>query len=115
MTRIPKERRRPYDTTEPDQLGNLLSQLFSMRGYGRTQAKQQLSDIWKKVAGEEVAGQTRVSGIKNGVLQVGVANAALMSELATFTKMELIEKFQTEFAHLKVRDIKFKLRGDLSR
>lgn len=106
----PSHRRR-----EPQALGDVLSQLFALRGYGRVRGDRQLHDIWKSVAGEMIAGQTRVSGIKNGILQIGVASSALMSELASFHKFSLLERLQSDHSQLKVRDIKFKLRGDLGK
>lgn len=109
----PRERSRPYDTTEPDTLGSVISKLFAARGFGRVQADRQLHAAWKQTAGEDVARQTRVLGLKNGVLQIGVSNSALLSELASFRKQELLEQMKTDHAQLRLRDLKFKLRGDL--
>jgi len=114
MSEFPKERSRPYDTTEPDLLGAVISKLFATRGYGRMQSDRQLHTAWSEVAGEDLAGQTRVTGLKNGVLQIGVSNAAQLNELAAFRKQELLERLQAEHSHLRVRDLKFKLRGDLN-
>jgi predicted nucleic acid-binding Zn ribbon protein len=99
---------------EPAALGDVLSQLFVLRGYGRVRGDRQLREIWSEVAGEVIARQTRVAGIKNGVLQVGVGSSALLSELAAFHKPSLLERLQAEQPQLNVRDIKFKLRGDLT-
>jgi len=114
MTYGPRERSRPYDTTEPDALGAVISKLFAIRGYGRVQADRQLHLAWKQIAGEEVARQTRVLGLKNSILQIGVSNGALLNELASFQKQELLQKFKEEFPQLRIRNFKFKLRGDLS-
>jgi len=109
----PKHRSRPYDTSEPDALGAVISRLFAVRGYGRIQADRQLHSAWKTIVGEEVARQTRVLGLKNGVLQIGVSNSALLSELASFRKQELMEQLKTEQPQLRLRSLKFLLRGDL--
>ncbi len=95
-------------------LGDVLSQLFALRGYGRVRGDRQLHDVWREVAGEQIASQTRVAGIRNGVLQVGVASSALLSELAAFHKFSLLERLQAEHASLRIKDLKFKLRGDLA-
>jgi len=100
-------------TSQPQSIGDVLSQLFALRGYGRTQARRQLSDIWNEVAGETIAAKTKASVIKNGVLQVGVASSALLGELAAFHKPSLLEKLHKDHSDLNIRDIKFKLRGDL--
>ncbi len=115
MTRLPKTRNRPYDRSEPATLGDVISQLFTLRGYNRVQGNKQLDEIWVKVAGEDIAEQTKVSGLKNGILQVGVSNSALISELAAFLKVEILEQLQADHSHLKIRDIKFKLRSDLTK
>lgn len=111
----PSVRARPYDRSEPDPLGNVLSQLFALRGYGRVQGQRQLSEHWQEAVGAETAALTKVLGLKNGVLQVAVANAPLMNELASFRKGEILEAMRSQAAGLKVREIKFKLRGDLQR
>jgi predicted nucleic acid-binding Zn ribbon protein len=99
---------------EPAALGEVLSRLFALRGYGRPQAQRQLHEAWNRAAGAELAPQTRVLVLKQGVLHVGVANSALLSELTAFRKPELLEGLQAAAPQLRVRDIKFKLRGDLS-
>lgn len=99
---------------EPQALGDVLSQLFAMRGYGRVRGDRQLQEVWSEVAGEVIAKQTRVTGVKNGVLQVGVANSGLLSELASFHKYSLLERLQGDHPQLNLRDIKFRLRGGLA-
>ncbi|SFI15654.1 Protein of unknown function [Planctomicrobium piriforme] len=107
------ERARPYDTSEPDTLGSVLSKLFALRGYGRPQAGRVLQELWTSAAEPALLAQTKVLSLKNGVLQVGVSNSALLSELAAFRKMELLEILRKSPAGAKIRDLKFKLRGDL--
>jgi hypothetical protein len=92
----------------------VISKLFAARGYGRPQADRQLHDLWKRAAGEEIARSTRVLGLKNAVLQIGVANSALLSELASFRKQELLARLKEQDKQLKLRDMKFQLRGDLT-
>ncbi|MEZ6046244.1 MAG: DUF721 domain-containing protein [Planctomycetaceae bacterium] len=97
----------------PQPLSKVLSDLFALKGYARVQGNEQLHQYWKKVAGSQLAAQTRVLGIKRGVLQVGVTNAPLLSELAAFRKTQLLKQLQEEASELKVRDLKFILRGDI--
>jgi hypothetical protein len=115
VSRRPGERSRRYDKSEPAALGDVISQLFALRGYGRTQGNKQLENSWAEVVGSDISEQTKVMGLKNGVLQIGVSNSALISELSAFLKPEFLEKFQTDYSHLKIKDIKFKLRGSLSK
>lgn len=98
----------------PQSLGSALSELFALRGYARIQGNAQLLAYWKSVAGESLASQTKVMGIKRGVLQIGVASAPLLSELTAFRKPNLLKQLQEEATELKIRDIKFILRGDIA-
>lgn len=97
----------------PQPIGKVLSDLFALKGYARVQGNEQLHKHWKAVAGEALAAQTRVVGMKRGVLQVGVSNAPLLSELVAFRRPQLLKQLQEEASELKVRDLKFILRGDI--
>ncbi len=105
-------KRRPGD---PTSLGSALSQLFALKGYANEKGNAQLADCWKEVAGEKVASRTTVLGVHRGVLQVGVSSAAMMGELASFHRLRLIDELQTRYPDLKLKGIKFRLRGDLMR
>ena len=48
-----------------------------------------------------------------GVLQISVGSSAVLNELAGFHKQTLLENLQQQFSHLKIREIKFKLKTDL--
>jgi hypothetical protein len=52
-----------------------------------------------------------VIGLRNGVLQIGVANAALLSELASFHRHSLLKELQSRANHGHIRGLKFRLRG----
>jgi hypothetical protein len=92
----------------PQDIGTILSRLFAMRGYGRVQGDRQLQEAWLAVAGPELSQGTRAMAIKNGVLQVGVSNSALLAQLVGFHRVDLLEKLKTGYPHLKLKDIKFK-------
>lgn len=93
----------------PQHLSRALSELISRRGYARVGGSAQLQTIWRETAGPSIAGQTKAIAIRRGVLQVLVAHAPLLSELASFHKRSLLEKLQTDHADLRIRDLKFKL------
>lgn len=100
-------------THEPKQLSQALSELIALRGLARVRGESQLAGVWKEIAGGAIAANTRVLGIKRGVLQVGVSNAPLLSELASFHKGSLLEVLTKKHADLKIRDLKFLLKGDI--
>ena len=97
----------------PTQLGTVLSELIAIRGLGRVQGLAELASAWKSVVGEPYASITKVQHLRNGVLQVAVGNAALLNELSAFRHAELLRRLQTDFPDKKIRDLKFKLKGDL--
>jgi predicted nucleic acid-binding Zn ribbon protein len=95
----------------PHPLSSVLSRLMTLRGYGRIQGDRQLRELWRRVAGEEIAERTRVIGLRNGVLQVGVSSAPLLSELTSFHRHSLLQALRAEAADIGVRDLKFRLRS----
>jgi hypothetical protein len=100
---------------EPQPLAKALSELVALRGLARVRAGAQLALVWQDVAGPAFAGRTRVLGIRRGVLHVGVAHAPLLGELASFHKTDFVERLKQQHADLRIRDIRFFLRGDLAR
>ena len=106
---MPPKSRGSAISGDPVPLGDALSQLFATRGYGRVQGDRQLREVWRQVAGDEIAAQTRVGGIKSGVLQVTVTSSALLGELVSFLKSDILKKLKHEHAELRVRDIKFRI------
>lgn len=94
----------------PRPVSEALSELISLRGIARFQGNSELNSIWKKVAGEKFADQTRVLGLKRGILQIGVTNAPTLSEMASFHKTSYLKIFRKEYSDLKIRDIRFLLR-----
>jgi hypothetical protein len=85
----------------------VISRLFASRGYGRVQADAQLAGLWRDVAGERIASQTRVLGLKNGVLSIGVATSPLLSELSAFHREHLLEQMRTRHG-TAIRDLRFR-------
>ena len=101
-------------TDGPQHLGNAISRLIALRGYGQTGSQRQLSEMWRDAVGPEIERQTRVMGLRNGNLSIGVGNAALLSELSAFHKHDLLKKVQLANVGASIRDLKFRLRGDIN-
>lgn len=104
----PPPDREPIPSIPPQDIGTILSRLFALRGYGRMQGDRQLHEIWREIAGPELCEGTRVMSIKSGVLHVGVTNSALLGELVSFHRTDLLARLKEKHPQLKVRDIKFK-------
>ncbi len=97
----------------PERLSQALTDLIALRGWARVRGNAQLADAWKSVAGESVARGTQVVGIRRGVLQVAVGNSPLLSELASYHKGTLLAALSRDHPDLKIRDLKFVMRGNL--
>ena len=93
----------------PQHLSNAVSELIALRGWARISSDAQLDAMWKDVAGSVVASQTKVKGIKRGVMQVSVSNSPLLSELAMFHKCSLLKALREKFPNLNVHELKFRL------
>jgi predicted nucleic acid-binding Zn ribbon protein len=102
----------PYGP-DPRSLADSLSELVALRGLARAGGDRQLTEIWNSVVGAEIAARTRVIGIKRSVLQVGVDNAPLLSELAAFHQADYLKTLQHQHSDLKLRNIKFVLQGGM--
>src|SRR5437899_5927838 len=91
--RLPASRS-SYSPCQPEKLGEILSRLFTARGWGRRQERLRLEEAWAAAVGPELAQQTRVGSLRRGVLEVMVANAILLQELAHYQKRRLLEQLR---------------------
>ena len=79
----------------PRALSDILGELFTVRGYGRFLARQELEDAWNAAVGEPLCRQTQLGEVRRGVLNVTVSHPALLEELAAFRKPELLAALRT--------------------
>ena len=91
----------------PEKLGDVLGRLFTLRGWGRRQGRLHLEQAWTDVAGEH-AKQTRVAGLRRGVLEVEVGNAVLLQELSHYHKRRLLEALRAKLPDTKLTDLRFR-------
>jgi predicted nucleic acid-binding Zn ribbon protein len=101
-------RKLPAGERGPEALGEILSRLFTMRGWGRRQGQLQLEEAWNRAAGADVAAQTRVSSLRRGVLEILVGNAVLLQELAHYHKRRLIEQLRRRLPNTPLTDLRFR-------
>lgn len=95
----------------PRSLADVLTQLKALRGHGQTQGARQLTELWRRVAGPEIGEKTKVIGLKNSTLQVGVANAALLGELTAFHHRRLLDALRSDSEGRRIKGLKFQLRS----
>jgi predicted nucleic acid-binding Zn ribbon protein len=93
----------------PRALSDILGELFTVRGYGRFLAQQQLEDAWNAAVGEPLCRQTRLGEVRRGVLNVTVSHPALLEELAAFRKPELLAALRAGAPGTTIHDIRFRV------
>ena len=93
---------------EPEPLKEILARLFTARGWGRRQARLHLERAWSAVVPAEYAAHTRLLGLKRGVLEVEVNNAALLQEVAHFHKRRLLEALRDKLPGETLRELRFR-------
>lgn len=98
----------------PQPLARALGQLIQLRGYARVGAQTELTEVWSSLVEERFARRTRAVGVKRGILTVHVASSALVAELNSIHRADLVERLAVRAPHFKVRDIKFRLDSALA-
>ncbi len=93
----------------PERIGEILSRLFTARGWGRRQGRLRLEEAWNEAAGAETAKHTRVGGLRRGVLEVEVDNSVLLQELAHYHKRRLLEQLRGRLPELTLADLRFRV------
>jgi hypothetical protein len=95
------------DKRGPEPISEILSRLFAARGWGRKQERLKLEQAWAAAAGD-LAPQTRVGALRRGVLEIEVASAVLLSELAHFHKRRLLAELRKQLPGTSLNDLRFR-------
>ena len=92
----------------PENIADILGRLFASRGWGRKNDRLRLESAWAEAVGPELLRDTRVGGIRRGVLEVEVKNAILIQELTQFHKRGLLAKLRKSLTGVTLTDLKFR-------
>jgi predicted nucleic acid-binding Zn ribbon protein len=92
----------------PEPLGEIIARLITARGWGRRQARLHLERAWAAAVGSEHDENTRVLGLRRGVLEVEVNSPILLQELASFHKRKLLAKLRQSLPNHTLNDVRFK-------
>jgi hypothetical protein len=92
----------------PELLSEVLSRLFSARGWGRRQDRLRLEQAWADAIGADGAKQTRVAALRRGVLEIEVGSAVLLQELTHYHKRKLLEQIRGRLPGVTVMDLRFR-------
>lgn len=98
------------DQKGPESLSDILTRLFTARGWGRRQDRLRLEEAWADAVvacGLEIQ-DTRVASLRRGVLEVTVGNTIVLQEMAHYHKRRLLEQLRRRLPGLTVTDLRFR-------
>ena len=101
-------RKKTFEPKGPEPLGEILSRVFTARGWGRKQDRLRLEQAWAEAVGPEHVPHTRLNGLRRGVLEVEVTGAVLMQELAHYHKRKLLERLRERLPGTTLTDLRFR-------
>ena len=101
--------RRHLPEKGPERVGEILSRLFTARGWGRRQNRLRLETAWAEAIGPEALEQTRVGVLRRGELEVIVANGVLLQELAHYRKRQLLEHLRRQLPGTTITNLRFRV------
>lgn len=93
----------------PEPIKEILSRLFTARGWGRRQGRLHLERAWSDAVGLEYEEQTRVLGLKRGIFEVEVASAVLVQELTHYHRRRLLQALRAKLPGQTVKELRFKV------
>lgn len=104
--------RRYTPSRPPEDLSEILSRLFTARGWGRRQDRLRLERGWVEAvstAGATIAAHTQVGALRRGVLEVLVDSPVLLQELSHFHKRRLLQRLRERLPGTNITDLRFRV------
>ena len=89
-------------------LGQLLKEVFPKKSLIDKNCQKVMS-VWSEIVGNEIYKSTRITGIKNGIMYVGVESSAMIHHLTNFEKYAIIHKINNVMGMKYIEDIRFKV------
>jgi predicted nucleic acid-binding Zn ribbon protein len=94
---------------DPRALGDSLRDfLRNAPAVRNSRANLKWSEIWNDVAGPDIAGHTRVRGLRHGVLTIAVDSPPLCHELASFRRESLLAAMNGRVDSKVLKDLYFR-------
>ena len=88
-------------------LGQLLKEAFPKKSL-IDKNRQKVMRVWSEIVGNEIYKSARITGIKNGIMYVGVESSAMIHHLTNFEKYAIIHKINNVMGMKYIEDIRFK-------
>lgn len=90
------------------QIGSLVNQLISRRGYAQVLASQVLHETIAEVLDSQMKSAFQVGNLRGGVLQIFASDSVTLQEL-NFRKREILRHLQNSQPDSKVSDLRFRI------
>jgi predicted nucleic acid-binding Zn ribbon protein len=88
-------------------VGDIVAQVLKKAGLNDRLAEETMIREWAVMVGDFLAGQSKPTGLRNGVLQVAVLQAAVRYDLERNLKREILNRLQQRFGKSIVKDLRF--------
>jgi predicted nucleic acid-binding Zn ribbon protein len=98
----------PPDLTRFEKtVADVVAQVLKRAGLNDRLAEETMIREWGAMVGDFLAGQSKPTGLRNGVLQVMVLQAAVRYDLERNLKREILQRLQQRFGKAVVKDLRF--------
>jgi hypothetical protein len=95
--------------SRPTEVKGVLQDVLPRLRPPRTKTTEKLQTAWREVIGEREAEQSRVRGLKKGVLLVEVDSAPMMHHISTKDKGKLIMELKGKVDGVYIKDLRIHL------
>jgi predicted nucleic acid-binding Zn ribbon protein len=99
---------RPLNRQSAEPVGDVLKRWIKHSGVLRTSERDRIWAVWERLLGPDAA-HTRLAGLAKHVLTIEVDSSALLMDLSSFKKQEILEAIRDEVRSYFIRDIRFRL------
>jgi len=98
------------NSTGPEKtLGDAIASYLSKSGIVRQLGASSIQGIWSETVGEEIAGHTRVTSLRGGVLRIEVDSAPWLHDLRSFHQDELLDALRERLKGRTLKEITFRI------
>jgi hypothetical protein len=100
--------RRQQAMAVPKTASRWVNQIVARWGIAERQSASELEAAWRDVAGEALAGRTRVGSVRRGVCEITVETSALLQQIA-FQQRDLLRQLQASKPHFAISQLRFRV------
>lgn len=88
-------------------VGDLVQRVLRRVGLPEQSSHEQMAAQWESLVGPFLAGQSRPTALRRGVLEVSVTQSAVRYELERQWKRKVLARLQETFGRDRVKDVRF--------